>query len=1018
MEELRHRNDIEIKLLSNRRFIYSNRRSNIVITAENRATEITVLFPDEYEDYSKRVDFVNSQGKEWTEGLYTPEYEKHGHGKKNHGENKCRFRFSLPTEVTTAGELKMQFLAYKPDESMTTVPFEIITIDVQEGVLAFKRNAKANPDLLILSYNRSTEALFHSEQAKAKSIQALENSENAVAVSEEAKTIAESAETKSDEAIAATVLNAENLASETAARIQADADLHGEIVAETEARQAAITAEAVAREQADSGLHGEILAEVTARETALDGEREARESADATERAERIEAVAGEATARESADNAEAQARIDGDAVNTATIETETARALAEESALNSALSAESERAIAAEQNFADNLAAEVMRATQSENGLAEAIAVEALARAAADTAEQTARQEAVTAEAAARIAGDGTNAAAVAAEVLARQDADTAEAAARVQGDQINAQAIALEAQNRAVSDENIQAQLTAEAQRATAVEGNLQASVNAEKMRAQNAETALQNNLTAEELRASTAEQANSQAVINERTRAQTAENNLQSSIVAENARAVTAENNLTSALVTETGRATVAESGLASALNSETVRAQTQESLLFSGIQNETARAQGVEAQLSDRLDTALNSAVSQANNYTDQAVEQVRIDGTVYKGTVLESELPTSNQTNGDLYWISDFDITKSEHAGSAIWNGATGAWDFSVDKYKHEDGDTIVPRTSDGALKVADTDETDLTADTTDFGATVNLGFKAVIKAIIRKIKGLFSRTAENETAIVTETGRAVTAESGLSADLSSEASRATTAEQNLADALTSETTRATAAEQTNAAAIQTEATARAQGDADNLTAIEAEAARAQTAESGKVDKVSGKGLSSEDYTVTEKAKLADVEDGAQVNVQSDWNESDSGADSYIKNKPAKAHAVATTEYSAASKSLYGHVKFYGNANGDSTELLSSPTYEHYYNSAFDCNDYTVAGRVYQNHNRSGAGASVNNPLGNILERFCLEVYTIPGDTSTIFQRYISITFAREFVRKYASGACLDRCGHL
>jgi len=94
MDELKHRNDIEIKLLPNRRFIYSNRRSNIVITAENKATEITALFPDEYEDYSKRVDFVNSKGKEWTEGLYTPEYERHGHVEKNLGENKSKFRFS------------------------------------------------------------------------------------------------------------------------------------------------------------------------------------------------------------------------------------------------------------------------------------------------------------------------------------------------------------------------------------------------------------------------------------------------------------------------------------------------------------------------------------------------------------------------------------------------------------------------------------------------------------------------------------------------------------------------------------------------------------------------------------------------------------------------------------------------------------------------------------------------------------------------------------------------------------
>jgi hypothetical protein len=81
----------------------------------------------------------------------------------------------------------------------------------------------------------------------------------------------------------------------------------------------------------------------------------------------------------------------------------------------------------------------------------------------------------------------------------------------------------------------------------------------------------------------------------------------------------------------------------------------------------------------------------------------------------------------NCPNCKLYWISDFDLTMPEHAGSAIWNGATNEWDFSVDKYKHEDGDTIVPRESDGALKVADTNESDLTADTSDYSASVQTG---------------------------------------------------------------------------------------------------------------------------------------------------------------------------------------------------------------------------------------------------------------------------------------------------
>ena len=55
---------------------------------------------------------------------------------------------------------------------------------------------------------------------------------------------------------------------------------------------------------------------------------------------------------------------------------------------------------------------------------------------------------------------------------------------------------------------------------------------------------------------------------------------------------------------------------------------------------------------------------------------------------------------------------------------------------------------------------------------------------------------------------------------------------------------------------------------------------------------GKVDKETGKGLSSNDFTTEEKNKLAGIEAGAEVNVQANWNETDQTADSFIKNKPS------------------------------------------------------------------------------------------------------------------------------
>ena len=53
----------------------------------------------------------------------------------------------------------------------------------------------------------------------------------------------------------------------------------------------------------------------------------------------------------------------------------------------------------------------------------------------------------------------------------------------------------------------------------------------------------------------------------------------------------------------------------------------------------------------------------------------------------------------------------------------------------------------------------------------------------------------------------------------------------------------------------------------------------------------KVDKVNGKGLSTNDFTDAEKNKLSGIEQGAQANVQSDWNQSNSASPDFIKNKP-------------------------------------------------------------------------------------------------------------------------------
>lgn len=63
---------------------------------------------------------------------------------------------------------------------------------------------------------------------------------------------------------------------------------------------------------------------------------------------------------------------------------------------------------------------------------------------------------------------------------------------------------------------------------------------------------------------------------------------------------------------------------------------------------------------------------------------------------------------------------------------------------------------------------------------------------------------------------------------------------------------------------------------------------------------GKVDAEEGKGLSTEDYTTAEKSKLSGIEAGAEVNVKANWAQTDSSSDEYIRNKPTIPSASSAT----------------------------------------------------------------------------------------------------------------------
>lgn len=97
--------------------------------------------------------------------------------------------------------------------------------------------------------------------------------------------------------------------------------------------------------------------------------------------------------------------------------------------------------------------------------------------------------------------------------------------------------------------------------------------------------------------------------------------------------------------------------------------------------------------------------------------------------------------------------------------------------------------------------------------------------------------------------------------------------------------------------------------------------------------STKVDKVSGKGLSTNDYTTTEKNKLAGITSGAEVNVQSDWSVTDTASDAFIKNKPTSLPAnggnAATVNGHTVNANVPANAKFTDTTYSDMTGATSS-----------------------------------------------------------------------------------------
>lgn len=86
------------------------------------------------------------------------------------------------------------------------------------------------------------------------------------------------------------------------------------------------------------------------------------------------------------------------------------------------------------------------------------------------------------------------------------------------------------------------------------------------------------------------------------------------------------------------------------------------------------------------------------------------------------------------------------------------------------------------------------------------------------------------------------------------------------------------------------------------------------------------------------YTTTEKNKLSGIAAGAEVNVQSNWNESSSSSDAYIKNKPTKLTDF-TNDGNFVQDANYSHITIDNSMSDSSVNPVANSIVKAYVDAA-------------------------------------------------------------------------------
>ena len=336
-------------------------------------------------------------------------------------------------------------------------------------------------------------------------------------------------------------------------------------------------------------------------------------------------------------------------------------------------------------------------------------------------------------------------------------------------------------------------------------------------------------------------------------------------------------------------EAATARAAETKLGNDIATEKNRAESAEQTISTNLQNEIDRSTAALALKADKSDT-----------YTKAQVDAKLSGAYKVKGSSTFEALPKDNNVVGDVYNIINAFNLGGKHydAGTNVvwtedgWDALSGSFDTTA---------------IEGSIQEVADDLAQEILDRTTSDTNINQNITSVSNRVT---------TAEGKLDVIQGD---VNTSGSISKALSD-------AKEYTDSSVTTEKTRAEAAESANATAIRNEIT-RATGiesalrtDVDSLS-------------TNKVDKVSGKGLSTNDYTTPEKNKLAAIEAEANKYVLSAATTTTLGGiivgDRLSIDSTGKLVATYTYTLPIASSTVLGGIKTGSNiTNTDGTISLT------------------------------------------------------------------------------------------